>query len=73
MKRKSPPAVEARPTTHFRPRAFETNFKPTEQEYAIPCGSATSSTRQEQLEAIAFALEGAVSRVCCLPFVRVDF
>ena len=64
----SPPSVEARPETHFRPHAFETNFKPTEQAYLIPCGSATSSTRREQLESIAFAQEGASSRAFRLRF-----
>ena len=58
---KAPPEVEARPATQNRPHAFEIDFKPTEQEYPIPCGSATSSTRREQLEAIVDAPEGAIS------------
>jgi hypothetical protein len=54
-----PPSVEARPATHFRPHAFETDSKPKDQGYTIPCGSATSSTRRGQLELSADAPEGA--------------
>jgi hypothetical protein len=62
-----PPEVEARPETHFRPHAFETDSKPTEQEYQTPCGSATSSTREEQLESIVNAPErSGLSRLVAL-------
>jgi hypothetical protein len=63
----SPPEEGARPATHFRPHD-ETDSKLPEQAYAIPCGSATSSTRREQLESIAFAQEGASSRAFRLRF-----
>jgi hypothetical protein len=58
---KSPPEVDAQSATQNRLHAFETNFKLTEQAYPIPCGSATSSARLEQLESLASDFSGATS------------
>jgi hypothetical protein len=68
LQRKSPqPEVKARPASQNR-QHDETDSKLPEQEYQTPCGPASSSTREEQLEAIDSTQEGASSRASRLRF-----